>query len=214
MAVTLPNGMTLAIASTYGAAINMTAITNATEAVATLAAGHGLVANDVIEVTSGWGFLTGKLAVVKAVSTNDVTLKLINTSSTARYPAGTGTGTVRKINAWTQIQQVLKSSSSGGEQQFFNYQFLESDTQKQIPTSRSAISLSIELADDPTLPGYVAALAASDARAVAGLMATLPNGSVLYYNGYWSVSRTPTMTINEAMAIPASVSLVAEPTRC
>ena len=41
MAITLATGTLVAIASTYGASVNMTAITNAAAAVATLTASHG-----------------------------------------------------------------------------------------------------------------------------------------------------------------------------
>ena len=100
MAISISTGATVAIASTYGAAVNMTAITNANPAVATLAAAHGVVVGEFVEVTtSGWGRIQGRLFRVSAVSTNDVTLEGLNTTSTAAYPALGGTGTVRRITA-------------------------------------------------------------------------------------------------------------------
>lgn len=86
MAIIIATGTGVDIASTYGASVNMTAITNATEAVATLAAGHGVVVGDFLEVTSGWQRLTGRIVRVKTVATNDVTLESINTSSTSLFP--------------------------------------------------------------------------------------------------------------------------------
>src|SRR4051794_11554114 len=134
MAVSLPNGAIVSIASGYGAAKNMSALTNATTAIGTLEASHGVIVGDFIEVTSGWSRLTDKVVRASVVSTNDVSLEGINTLLTSIYPAGSGTGTIREITGWTQLSQVLSSSSNGGEQQFLEYQFLESDAQKRIPT--------------------------------------------------------------------------------
>ena len=111
MSITLATGTLVAIASTYGAAVNMTAISNAAAAVATLAAGHGVVVGDFLEVTSGWDRLNGRIVRVSAVSTNDVTFEGINTVSTSLYPAGTGTGTIRRITAWTNLSQITSGIS-------------------------------------------------------------------------------------------------------
>jgi hypothetical protein len=138
MAVSVPNGSLIHIASGYAASKVMSALTNANPAVATLEASHGVAVGDYIEVTSGWSRLTNKILRASAVATNDVTLEGLNAISTSIYPAGGGVGSVREITGWTQLQQVLNSSSSGGEQQFLEYQFLESDAQKRIPTFKSA----------------------------------------------------------------------------
>ena len=50
MSVSLPNGALVAIAASYGVPSAMTALTNANPAVASLAAGHGIVAGDVFEI--------------------------------------------------------------------------------------------------------------------------------------------------------------------
>ena len=94
MSVTKTSGTQFAIGSTYGSASNMTAITNANPAVATLAGGHSVVVNDFIELTSGWDLANGRIFRVSAVATNDVTLEGFNATDTSKYPAGTGTGTI------------------------------------------------------------------------------------------------------------------------
>jgi hypothetical protein len=157
MAVTLTTGTLVAIASTYGASVNMTAITNASEAVATLAGGHGVVVGDYLEVTSGWDRLTGRIVRVKTVATNDVTFESINTSSTTTYPSGTGTGSIRRITAWTNIPQIQASATSGGDQQFVDITSITDTTQKQAPGQRSASAVNLTVFDDPTLAYYAAA---------------------------------------------------------
>ncbi len=68
MAVTLTTGTLVAIASTYGSSVNMTAISNASEAVATLAGGHSVVVGDYLEVTSGWDRLDKRIVVRRTES--------------------------------------------------------------------------------------------------------------------------------------------------
>jgi hypothetical protein len=103
MSVKLPNGTTFAIASGYGSPITVTALSNASTAVATASA-HGLTEGDFVEVTSGWSRLNGKVVRVGTADTGTFELEGIDTSSTTAYPAGSGIGTVRKISGWTQIQ--------------------------------------------------------------------------------------------------------------
>jgi hypothetical protein len=213
VSVSLPNGAIISIASGYGAVKTMSAVSNASAAVATLEASHGVIVNDIIEVTSGWSRLTDKVVRVSAVSTNDVTLEGQVTTSTTIYPSGTGTGTIREISGWTQLSQILDSSSNGGEQQFLEYQFLESDAQKRIPTFKTAGGLSLSVADDPTLAGYILASTANDDRLQRAVRVVLPSGAVIYYNAYISLNKTPTLTVNQLMSVQITLSLLNEPVR-
>lgn len=213
MAVSLPNGSIVAIASGYGASKSMSAITNANPGVATLESSHGVVEGDFIEVTSGWSRLNQRIVRAGTVSTNDVELEDINTSSTSRYPAGSGTGSVREISGWTQLAQIIGSTSEGGEQQFVNYQLLEADAEVRIPTTKSPAGLTFTVADDPALPGFQLAQAANDDRLPRAIRITLSNGSILLYNAYVTLSPIPSLTVNEVMSVQVTLSLLAEPVR-
>lgn len=213
MSVSLPNGALVAIASGYGAAKAISALSNANPGVATLEAAHGVVVGDILEVTSGWSRLTNKIVRASVVATNAVSLEGQNTTSTAIYPVGSGVGSVREITGWTQLSQVLSSSSSGGEQQFLEYQFLEDDAQKRIPTYKNASGLSLSIADDPTLAGYILASEANDDRLPRAVRITLPSGAVIYYNAYISLNKTPSLNVNQIMAVEVTLSLLAEPVR-
>jgi hypothetical protein len=191
----------------------MTALSNANPAVATLAASHGVVTGEFIEVTSGWGRLNGAIRRAGTVVTNDVQLEGLDSTLTSIYPAGSGVGSVREITGWTQLQQVLSTSSEGGEQQFLNYQFLESDSERRIPTTKSAGGLNLTVADDPLLAGYILASAANDDRLPRAVRITLPSGALILYNAYISLNRTPTLTVNELMGVQVTLSFLAEPVR-
>ena len=213
MSVSLPNGALVYIASGYGAAKTMSALTNANPGVATLQASHGVATGEFIEVTSGWSRLTNKILRAGTVSVNDVPLEGYDTSSTTIYPPGSGIGTVREITGWTQMTQILESSSSGGEQQFLEYQFLEADAQTRIPTFKSASGISFNVADDPTLAGYILASTANDDRAQRAVKIQLPAGSIILYNAYISLNKTPSMTVNQLMSVQVTLSLLNEPVR-
>ena len=213
MAISLPNGAIVAIASSYAAGNTITALSNANPAIAT--ATNTLAAGDFVEITSGWSRLTNKVVRVPAAGLTGSAFGLegYDTTLTTIYPVGSGTGSYRKIDGWTQIAQVLSSSSSGGEQQFLEYQLLEADSQKRIPTFKSAAGLTLSIADDPSLAGYIACSVANDDRAQRAVKITLPNGSILLYNAYVSLNKTPSLTVNEIMACEVTLSLKAEPVR-
>lgn len=213
MAVSLPNGVTLSIATSYAAAKNITAVSNANPAQATATA-HGFLAGDFLEVKSGWQRINDRIVRVGTTpATDNFKLDGIDTTDTTVYPAGTGTGSVRKISAFTQITQITDLSTSGGDMQFAQYSFLETDFEAQIPTQASAMSLTLTIADDPTLAGYQALKVASDARNPVALMMAFPNGSKILYNGYVSFNETPQMQKGNVMTCQATFSLLSKPMR-
>lgn len=213
MAVSLPNGATIAIGSTYGTTKTLDAFSNANPGVATLEASHGIVVNDIFEVTSGWSRANGNVYRASVVSTNDVSVEGLNTSSTTLFPAGSGTGTIREVSAWTQITQILETSTSGGEQQFVTYSFLEDDAEHQIPTVKSPIAFKFKVGDDASLAHY-AVLAAADAdRLQRAVRVVLPSGSVIYWSAYITLQKTPTLAKNEVMGLEVTMSLINQVTR-
>jgi hypothetical protein len=212
MAITLATGMLVDIASTYGTSVNMTAVSKAAAAVATLAAGHSVVVGDFLEITSGWDRLNGRIVRVSAVSTNDVTLENIN-SNLSIFPAGTGIGSIRRITAWTNVTQITSGISvSGGEQQFADITTLTDRVQKQIPTVRSAVNVTLPLFDDPSLSWFGPVSAASDTATATALRMVLPNNSRLVANAYWSLQQVPTIE-DSTLRGSISLSFVADPVR-
>lgn len=194
MSVTLATGTAFAIASTYGVSKNMTAITNGANAVATLESSHGVIVGDFIEITSGWDLLSGRIARVSAVATNDVTLESINTTDTSRYPAATGAGTVRRITAWTSLSQISPQFSvSGGDQNFADTTFISNLIRQQIPTDRNPIVITLPYFFDLTLPWVPTVRAAADASAPNGFRMVFRNGTRIVANAYWSLREVPTV---------------------
>lgn len=214
MSLTLPNGMQLAVASTYGAAKTMSALSNAADAVATLESSHGVTTNDILELSSGWPGVNDRIVRASGVATNDVTLEDLDTSSTTKYPAGSGTGSVREITAWTAVTQILGISKTGGDQQFQIFQFLEEEgDERSIPTVRSAQSLTLTLGDDQTLSWYAVLKAASDSREATAFRITLKSGAKIYFNAIVALNEIPSLETNAPMALTCTLSFTAPLTR-
>lgn len=213
MSVSLPDGAVISFGTTLGTSKTMSALSNASEAVATLEASHGVVENDIIILTSGWSRLNGRVVRADSVSTNDVTLEDINTTSTTNFPAGQGTGSIVEVTAWTQIQQVLTATFSGGEQEFTDYRFLEDSFRRQIPTTKSPMTLTLSIGDDQSLSHWSALVSADEARTSKAVRIVLPSGAVIYFPAIITFNPNPSLTVGEVMANQVTMSLQAQMTR-
>lgn len=211
MSVALPNGVTVALATAYATALSVTAASNATECV--LSVTNTLAAGDFVEYTSGWSRANARIFRVKSPTGSNITLEGFDTSNTTQFPAGSGTGTIRKVTTWTQLQQVMDFTSSGGDPQYQTYSFLEDDYDRQIPTTTSAQSIAIALADDPTLAGYQAMVVARNNRTNTALKMALPQGGVILYNGIVAFDETPSMSKGNVMQVKGGYALQARPVR-
>ncbi len=211
MSVSLPNGIVLALATAYASSLTVTAASNASESVLTVT--NTLVAGDYFEFVSGWSRANNRIFRVKSPTGSNLVAEGLDTTSTTLFPAASGVGTIRKINTWTQITQIMGCTSSGGEPQYQTYSFLEQDFDSQIPTTTSAQSIALEIADDPTLAGFIALKAVALTRATTGLRGSLPQGGVILYNGIFALDETPSLTKGNLMACKAGCALQGRPVR-
>ena len=209
MAVNLANGSIFQIATKISAEKKVTAISNADEAACTATA-HGLQNGDYVALLSGWSVLNERVFRVTSVDANSFKLDGIDTSDLNKFPAGSGAGGFQKIEEWQQISQIMEVSSSGGEQNFVQFGFVEDDFERQLPTTQSAYSMTLKIAVDPNLPGYKAAKKASDSRKLTPMRVVLKTQSVIVYNGYVSLSSMPQLARNEVMAVNMTYSLSGE----
>lgn len=175
----VPTGTLFSVATSFGSNITVTAVTNANPAVCT-ATSHGLSNGDIIEVTSGWGRLNKRVFKVAGATTNTFELSGMDTSSTSFFPAGSGTGTVREVSAWTQLSKVMNPSSSGGDPKTVTYKFLESDVEYAINDGFTATSFTLEFDDDDTTSGYSAMRTLTDAQTDTVLKILMRSGATVY----------------------------------
>lgn len=198
MAFRLPNGSTFDFAETYSSDVTVTAISNANPAVAS-AVGHTFVEGDIVTVTSGWVKLTGRGFRVGEVTADTFEILGVNTLNTQSYPAGVSAGTAKSVTKWVNIPQITEVASSGGEQQFYQFGFLEEDEDRQIPTTKSPSTLTLTVADDPSQP-YVPVVELADELKEERLQRlNLVNGDIILYNSIASITNTPSLTRNQIM---------------
>ena len=212
MSAKLPDGAIVTLSTTLGSAKTVSALTNANPGVATSTA-HGFVNGDIVLMNSGWSNLNQKAVRVAGSVTNAFNLDGIDTSLTSLYPAGSGTGSASLVGGFTQISQIMGLTTQGGDQQYATFSFLEQNFETQLPTVFSAQSISIEIADDPSLSGYIALKAAADARAFRVLKLQLPDGSFILYYGQISFNETPSLNKGQVMVVKATFALQARPVR-
>lgn len=193
MSVTRTTGTQFAIATGLAASKNMTALSNATNAVATLEASHGVGVGDFVVLTSGWDRANGRVFRASAVATNDVTLEGLNTSDTSLFPPGGGIGSVQEVTGWTTLSQISPEFSvSGGDQNFADITFVTNVIRQQIPTDRNPIEVTLPYFFDLTL-GWVATVETVSDQAIARpFRMVFPNQTRLVANAYWSIRKVPT----------------------
>lgn len=214
MSVTLSTGSQYRIAKTYAASIAFSTITNLQDPTITTASAHSINVGDYVEITSGWGRLNQRIVRAKTGTTGStLVLENINTADVLKYPAGAGGGSIRRITAWTDITQVKSISASGGTQNYADITDITDVVERKIPTTRSAIDVTLDIYDDPSLAWYADVVVADEARTPYGFLIIPANLKPLVANAYWSLMRVPTMAINEAMMTQISLSYAAEPVR-
>lgn len=201
----LPNNIAFAVASAFAAGVNITAATNATEAVCT--ATNTFATGDFVEYTGGWSKANGRVFRLKAASGTSFTLEGLDTTDTSLFPVGAGAGSVRKVTTWVPIVKVTAADISGGDGKFVEVPLLDSDMPVSLPDGFSATTVALTIADEPTLPHHAALKAISDGVKLTCLRGTLPGGAVLLYAGYCSFSESPSLSKGNVMAVKATFSL-------
>ncbi|BBT71270.1 phage tail tube protein [Klebsiella sp. WP8-S18-ESBL-06] len=197
MAFAIPNGSRVNVAKAYLAPIIFTAASNATECELTVASADGIAAGDVIQVNSGWLRLDNMVLRVKSVSGTKVVLEGFNTSDTNKFTAGTGAGTLRKIDSWITMPQVMTLSTEGGDQQTISVQFLEDDKARTIPTFKNAVVQVYSFAHDPLLAIYARLNELDESSDTTAIWFHNPRGKAdRFYSAKVSFQKVPKTEIN------------------
>ncbi len=207
MALKFPNGSVVGFSTTLAAPASFTTISNANPPVSNAT----LTEDDVaVVLASGWPGILNRVAVAGAAGQ----LIGLDTSSTLDYPAGEGAGTVAVADDFVDFSQQGDLTTAGGEQQFWQGQFLEdrSGRQIQVPTFKNAKTLTLPLYFDPALPWYDAAVAADRRKEPVVLRIRLPDGDTMYRYGYMSFDSDPTMSANNPMQVTMTFSALADST--
>jgi len=211
MARIIVNGSKVQIATGYGTPVNVTSISNASTAVATVGTSHGIAGDDFVELThSVWPSLAGRVFRVAATDATSVTLEGLDTSSTAIYPTWSGTGTAKEITGWADIAQVNSLDVTGGEQQYAEGQYLDVPLVFRFPTVKSSLNISVSVDDDQSA-SFWTHVNASEAALSNRAMRVLDVNSIprIVATGIWSKSSAPAVAVNNVLKRTIGVAAAA-----
>lgn len=206
----LPNGSQIFIGVNMGDPIQATAISNADDPVFTTDNTQNIEKGAYVLIeTSSWGKLVSRVLRVKEVTSNQsVTLDGVSTKDTNVFPAGSNTATFREVKSWVEIPCVRDLAQDGGEQQYYTYQCLADDQEQQLPTYKSAVSLTYTFAHEYDNPIYPILREAEESGDVTALRMYVPKAKEMRcWAGVLSFNDIPQTTMNEMETVSLSVSL-------
>jgi hypothetical protein len=201
----LPNNIAFAVATAFATAVNITAATNAAEAVCS--ATNTFAVGDFVEYTGGWSKANGRVFRIKLATGTTFTLEGLDTTDTSLFPAGAGVGTVRKVTTWVPITGVVSAEVSGGDGKTVEVPLLDSDMPVMLPDGFTATTVTVTIADDKSLQHHAALKLVSDGVKLTCLRGILPGGGVLLYAGYCSFNESPSLAKGSVMSVRAVFSL-------
>lgn len=216
MASFFPNGTIFSVSKSLIDGGNINSISNANPAVATAdSSGFTVNAEDIVVLRSAWADVNDRVFRASSATGSTVTLEGLDATDTTRLPAGGGAGSLLVVDNWVQLSQVRESAKAGGEQQYFQWQYLEdrSSQQKQRPIFKNAKTLTLTLDYDPALAWYSELDKLDMVGDAVVLRALLPNGAILLYYVYPSFDADPSLPMNENMTNTATFSQISRFTR-
>ena len=207
MAYYFPEGSSQQFSQTFAGAKTITALTNASPAVATSVA-HGYTTGDEIVLTSGWEDATDSVYKITVLTADTFSIAGLDTTNTGYFPSGTGTGTAQKISSWTAIPQVISIGASGGDARFTDVNLLAKRNSLKIPTGFNATSITLSLAHDPAQAGYVTMVGISRNLSKVAFKQVISGGAVTYGYGYLSVSEMPKLNNNQVNTVDCAMTVL------
>lgn len=189
-------GMTFAFSTATGTGIANTAFTNANPGVMTVGSGAVGSGDYFVHAVCGWGIVEETIRRASAVASGTgVTVEGLNTTSTTRFPATQGTGTVRVLSGtgWSPISGVIGISISGDEQSYETLTpYDKNGLQIQVPTTRSPLQIQLTFSHNATAQGWYTALQSlSENQTKAAYRVVYPDGMRALVWGLVSLQEGP-----------------------
>lgn len=206
MSYYFPEGTRVYYSSTFGAADTITAISNASPAVASSTA-HGNTNGAELLITSGWDDINNIVVRAAGVTTDSFQLEGLDTTDTGMYLPGQGAGTARAITAWQEIPQVMEPSTEGGDAIYTDVRLLARMQADSIPTGFNAVKGGMTIAWDPQLAALRALWTLSRTRRAVALKFAVGGGAFIYGYGFIVLREMPGMSSGRVLEVQASYSL-------
>jgi hypothetical protein len=207
MAYYFPEGSKFYFSNTLAAAKTVTAVSNASPAVATSTA-HGFADGDELLFTSGWEDATDSVFKADQLTADTFGILGLNAVNTSFYPTGSGAGTVQKVSNWQEIPQVLTISTNGGDARFTTIEPLAKRNSINVPTGFNAMSISVTMGHDPANANYIAMVDIARGLSKVAFKMVLSGGATAYGYGYMSVNEAPSLNRNQANQVTAALTFL------
>jgi hypothetical protein len=205
--VTKWSNVAISMQSEIATAVNITAITKASQGVVT--ATNTYANGDYVLLTiQGMRQLNNKVARVSAVSGTGFTLEGIDTTEFDTF----STGTAKKITFGTTLGTVLGLTSSGGDFDFIDTTTIHDNQRTQIPGLPSPLTYTLDNIWDVSDAGLVAMKAASDAQSQRAFLITFANATKAVFSGYVGASLAPGGSAQDKVTTPATITAHGSPT--
>lgn len=207
MSYYFPEGSKFYYSTTFAAPKSITAISNASPAVATAAA-HGYVDGGELLIASGWDDVNDTVFKADQLTADTFGLVDLDATNTDFFPAGTGGGTARLISDWTEIPQILTVDNSGGDPKFATVAPLARRNALNVPIGFNPESLTLSLGHDPANATYKAMLGIARVLTKCAFKQVIPGGAVTYGFGYMIVSERAKMSAGNANTVSCAISIL------
>lgn len=207
MAYYFPEGSKFYFSSTFAAAKDVTIVSNANPALATVV-GHGYTDGDPVLFTSGWEDATDSVFQVDSQSVDTVDVDGLDTTDTTWFAAGGGVGTMQKISGWTEIPQILNVTTSGGGPRYTPIEPLAKRNAISIPTGFDPLQIQFEMGHDPALAGFLTMVGISRRLTKVAFKMVIGGGAIGYGYGNMAVSEFPSMNRNQPNKVTATIGLL------
>lgn len=200
------NGSKYAFSTVLGAAVAITAITNA--APPAITAGVMPANDDIILLQSNWSDLSDTATYTDTLGH----LFELDTTNTDFYPPGESAGSYQQVSGFVSMTQIRSVAQSGGDTNSFDFAYIEdrSPRQRSKPTDQNPLKLTFTLDRDPTLPWFDALDKLTKSRQLVTMRETFITGEQLLYTGFVSFQKSPTRERNQNMTVVAVFSVNSE----
>lgn len=190
MAYIFPPGTKYFYSNTLASAKTVTAVTNASPAVATSVA-HGYTDLDPVVFDSGWQDASSTVFEVDQLTVDTFGITGLNSTDTNVFASGSGGGTTQKVSSWVEIPQILTATTNGGGIKYGTVDPLGSRQATKQPIGFDAIGVDIKIGYDPTNATIQAMQAITRVFGKVALKLVLPGGGRVYGYGNLACSEFP-----------------------
>ena len=190
MAYYFPPGTKYFYSNTLASAKTVTAVTNASPAVAS-STSHGYTDADPVLFASGWQDADSTVFEVDQLTADTFSFLGLNATDTNVYASGSGGGSTQKVSTWVEIPQILTASTSGGGIKYGTISPLGSRQDTKQPIGFEAIDVDLKLGYDPSNATIQAMQALTRVSSKVALKLVLPGGGRVYGYGNIACSEFP-----------------------